>query len=247
MNRYAYALNNPTSFVDPSGLDYGYDCGNNCVGVVGTDDSDGGDIVCWWCTEYGVQTNCWWCALPPSQPPPPTPAPNNPPNNPPCSKAGLLPSSVGFSYGGNVDIGGGPNAGFASTAGAGAGYFYDSNASSFGAFADGGAAGYAGPAYAGLPSQQGQPFAFGAYAGAGPSVWFSNAHTAQQLAGPFTTYSLNAGGGPFKGLSIQLSTGGGIWQLSIGLPIPFSGLSTPSLAFDELTTTTTATHAGCVQ
>ncbi len=37
MNRYAYALNNPTTFVDPSGLDYGYDCGYNCVGVVETD------------------------------------------------------------------------------------------------------------------------------------------------------------------------------------------------------------------
>ena len=45
------------------------------------------------------------------------------------------------------------------------GYFHDSNASSFGAFASGGAAGYFGPAYAGTPSQQGQPFAFGAYGG----------------------------------------------------------------------------------
>ena len=88
------------------------------------------------------------------------------------------------------------------------GYFHDSNASSFGAFASGGAAGYFGPAYAGTPSQQGQPFAFGAYGGAGASVWFSNAHTAQQLAGPFTTYSLNFGAGIAKGLSLQLSIGG---------------------------------------
>jgi RHS repeat-associated protein len=72
MNRYAYALNNPTSFLDPSGLDYGYDCGDNCVGVVGTGDSGGGDVECWWCTEYGGgsggETNCWWCALPPKTP-----------------------------------------------------------------------------------------------------------------------------------------------------------------------------------
>ena len=127
------------------------------------------------------------------------------------------------------------------------GYFHDSNASSFGAFASGGAAGYFGPAYAGTPSQQGQPFAFGAYGGAGPSVWFSNAHTAQQLAGPFTTYSLNFGAGIAKGLSLQLSIGGGIWQLSIGLPIPFTGASTPSAAFNKLTTTTTATLGGCIQ
>ena len=169
------------------------------------------------------------------------------PSKPHCSPVGSLPSSVGFTYGGNADLGGGPNATAASTAGAGGGYFHDSNASSFGAFAGGGAAGYFGPAHAGTPSQQGQPVAFGAYAGAGPSAWFSNAHTAQQLAGPFTTYSLNFGAGIAKGLSLQLSTGGGIWQLSIGLPIPFTGASTPSAAFDKLTTTTTATHGRCIQ
>jgi RHS repeat-associated protein len=42
MNRYVYALNNPLSYYDPLGLDYGFDCGDNCVGVVGTD--DGGDV-----------------------------------------------------------------------------------------------------------------------------------------------------------------------------------------------------------
>jgi hypothetical protein len=62
------------------------------------------------------------------------------PSKPQCSPVGLLPSSGGFSYGGNADLGGGPNAGFASTAGVGGGYFHDSNASSFGAFASGGAA-----------------------------------------------------------------------------------------------------------
>ena len=68
MNRYAYVLNNPLSLVDPSGLDYGFDCGDGCVGVTGTggDGGDGGDILCWWCTEYGGSSGseCWWCRVP---------------------------------------------------------------------------------------------------------------------------------------------------------------------------------------
>jgi RHS repeat-associated protein len=35
-NRYTYVMNAPLSFFDPLGLDYGVDCGPNCVGVVGT-------------------------------------------------------------------------------------------------------------------------------------------------------------------------------------------------------------------
>ena len=37
LNRYSYVLSNhPLTFTDRLGLDYGYDCGSNCVGVVGT-------------------------------------------------------------------------------------------------------------------------------------------------------------------------------------------------------------------
>ena len=70
-------------------------------------------------------------------------------------------------------------------------------------------------------------------------------HSAKELGGPFTTYSFNAGGGPLKGLSLQLAYSGGIWQFSIGLPIPYTGISTPSAGFDKLTTTTKPTTSGC--
>jgi len=93
------------------------------------------------------------------------------------------------------------------------------------------------------PKQQGQPFNFGGYAGIGPSAWISNAGGAPQLGGPFTTLSLNVGAGPAK-FSLQLSYGGGIWQLSYGQPIPVVSEGTPSISVSKITTKTTTT-SGC--
>ncbi|WP_165876565.1 RHS repeat-associated core domain-containing protein [Acidipila rosea] len=41
-NRYSYVGNMPMAFTDLLGLDYGFDCGPDCVGVVGTGGSGGG-------------------------------------------------------------------------------------------------------------------------------------------------------------------------------------------------------------
>ncbi len=75
MNRYAYALNNPTSLVNPSGLDTTQpvpctDANGNpifCMAAVNGPLGDGGDIECWWCMEYGGggAIECWWCSVPP--------------------------------------------------------------------------------------------------------------------------------------------------------------------------------------
>jgi hypothetical protein len=151
-----------------------------------------------------------------------------------------VPRSFGVSYGGNVDAGAGYE-GISATGSVGVGVFYNGNTGgSTGAFAGGGATAYFFNGNVGAPKQQGQPFNFGGYAGGGPSVWFSNAGGAPQLRGPFTTWSLNVGAGLVKG-SLQLSYGGGIWQLSIGPPV---SPGTPSVSISKITTKTTTT-SGC--
>ena len=76
-NRYSYVLNNPLTFTDRLGLDYGYDRGSNCVGVVGTPDNP--------CGEAGI---CGFDG--PSGPSGPTtfplpPLPTTPPDRAPSS------------------------------------------------------------------------------------------------------------------------------------------------------------------
>lgn len=154
-----------------------------------------------------------------------------------------LPRSAGLSYGGNADAGAGYE-GISATGSAGYGMFYNGNTGfSKGGFAGGGATAYFFNGNVGAPKQQGQPFNFGGYAGVGPNAWVSNAGGAPQLGGPFTTWSLNVGAGPAK-FSLQLSYGGGIWQLSYGPPIPLVSAGTPSISVSKITTKTTTT-SGC--
>lgn len=158
----------------------------------------------------------------------------------PCNN-GVGTGGVGIAAGYNVDIGVGA-AGASSTGGFGAGAFHNSGSgSSGGAFLSGGSAAYTNSHMTGTPPQTSSTYSLGAYAGAGASVFFTNAGGVQQLAGPFTTISINVGVGPAN-LGVQLSFGGGIFQLSITPPLASAGIGA---AGSVVTTNTVATHAGC--
>lgn len=144
-------------------------------------------------------------------------------------------------YGGSVDAGLGA-AGVTATGSVAGGLFYGSgNGFSAGASATGGAAAYALGNVAGAPTQTGQPFSLGAYAGVGPSVTVTNARSVQQLSGLFTTWTLNVGFGPISG-SLQLSYGSGIWEFSVGPPIAAPGVGG---SLSKVTTNTVTTKTGC--
>jgi hypothetical protein len=142
-----------------------------------------------------------------------------------CGAPSLLP------HGGGLSIGGSADAGVPGPVGAA-----DNGSAGVGAFAGGGAAAYAGGASASAVGGS-RAVVAGPSAGVGVSGFITNVQSAQQLAGPFTTYSLNVGFGPIQG-TISLSVGGGIHQLSVTPPL--TGVSAAS----KVRTATVAT-GGC--
>ena len=163
------------------------------------------------------------------------------PSKPTPCKNGLGTGGAGVGAGYNLDAGVGA-AGASSTGGVGAGAFRNSGSGfSGGLFGSGGATAYAGSHIAGAPTQTRSTFSLGAYAGAGANFFFTNAGGAQQLSGPFTTVSINVGVG-VANLGVQLSFGGGIYQLSVTPPLASVGIGA---AGSVVTTNTVATRAGC--
>lgn len=69
----------------------------------------------------------------------------------------------------------------------------------------------------------------GAFAGLGGGVFLTNATRANQLSGPFDTYSFNIGVGPIK-FSVQLGVSNGTWMGSttLGTGIGISGSGYPT-------------------
>ncbi|MGH9395143.1 MAG: RHS repeat-associated core domain-containing protein, partial [Terriglobales bacterium] len=190
-----------------------------------------------------------WC-FPPSGPLPP------PKVSPPPDPGGTAPGSqqkdqkkCGSGFGGGIIVGGAGNGdqgvglgGMTGTASGGVGAFYDSKTGfSKGAFATLGGAIYDLGTVVGFPHQSRQPISLGGYFGGGLEVGVTNAHSAQQLRGPFTTWSLDAGFGPLKG-SIQYSYSGHTRVLSIGPPM--TGFAV-GFSVSRVTTATIATSAGC--
>jgi RHS repeat-associated protein len=157
-----------------------------------------------------------------------------------CGQPSWLPRGAGVLFGGSADAGVPGVVGAEVNGSAGVGAFYSGNAGpSVGAFASGGAAAYAG-GYSASAVPGVRPIVAGASLGAGFSGFITNAQSAQQLSGPFTTYSLNVGFGHIQG-TVSLSVGGGIYQL--GVSPAFAGLSSGASA-SKMTTTTAAT-GGC--
>jgi len=112
---------------------------------------------------------------------------------------------------------------------------------STGATATGGAVAYAGKHDAAAPKQDRPARNLGASAGAGAFVFVTNATSASQLSGHFQTRTLNVGYGPAQ-FTIQLSTGKGIWELSISPP--YGGASIGG-SVSSITTETCSTPGGC--
>ena len=143
--------------------------------------------------------------------------------------------------GGNGDAGVGLAGATASGFGGG-GLFYDSSTGApDGLFAEGAALAYAMTHVAAAPSQSVQPGVLGAYAGAGASIFLTNARSVQQLSGPFTTYSLNIGLGPVK-FSVQYAFAGSTKVLSVGPP--YAGVSIGASATRTVTNALTQ-QRGC--
>jgi hypothetical protein len=101
-----------------------------------------------------------------------------------CSQHGF---GFGVSGGGNADLGAGFT-GVTATGSLGGGLFYSGQSgASGGAFEEGGAAAYFLGHVASAPSQAHQPFSLFGFLGGGLSAFVTNAGSAQQLAGPFTS------------------------------------------------------------
>jgi RHS repeat-associated protein len=254
-NRYAYTLNNPLIAIDPLGLDCVYlnDSGDapesiDHNSVPGECSDNGGQWLVGSIQDGSVganpDTGQVWGSNSDGFVVTNDPGDSVTVTANPCSTNGLH-GGIGISFGGSADLSpGGPAFGAMSTASAGGGLFFNRTSISAGGFASGGAAVFGGPFATGVPDQtQGTTLAAGAYGGAGPSVFVTNARSVQQLKGPFATYTLNVGAGPVK-FSAQFSTANGIWQASVGPPLPYVSAGVGA-SFSKMTTNTFTTSTGC--
>ncbi|MBF0330144.1 MAG: RHS repeat-associated core domain-containing protein [Nitrospirae bacterium] len=134
-------------------------------------------------------------------------------------------AGVGFIFPGGSIEGGLVAVGAGATGSAGGGVFWGGpqgtnvgGFASFGAFAGGPNYGHS------YPSGNSSNVAGGAFAGGGGGFFITNATCANQLSGPFDTYSFNIGVGPFK-VSVQVGVSNGTWigSATFGPGIGISG------------------------
>jgi RHS repeat-associated protein len=147
-------------------------------------------------------------------------------NNPEFQKgvengARCCPKSVGVCYGGDASIGWALSA--HAEASLGIGLFSGNGVDGFLSHGESvGPFGLCSPQNTGEWSVAQANPVFGAFVGCGPGAWLSNAATASDLSKTTHTFSFNIALGPLNG-GIQLSFGGGIYQLVVSPPIPGTG------------------------
>jgi RHS repeat-associated protein len=148
-----------------------------------------------------------------------------------------LPSGIGSQVGGQLETGLPLLAGVVATGSFGSGYFFDPKTGRLtaAAYTSNGAAAYFLDRAASLTPERSPTGVLGASTGVGWSGYVTNARTAADLAGPFSTTTYAAGVGPIQG-AVAISSANGIYQINI-CP-PFAGLTAGGSTSNVTTNTT---------
>ncbi len=156
---------------------------------------------------------------------------------------GVLPNGAGYSFGGSTNAGLPGVAGTANTEDFSVGGFISPAGATTSSFYSYGAADYGPTSSNSVVSPLNPTTVIGASSSGGFSAFFTNAQSAGELLGPFTTYSGTLGIGPLQiGISLSLgkdSDGNEIYQFA--LSPPFGGL-TEGISGSILTTNTVRTN-----